>query len=64
MMFQEKQQMKAKNEHEELVKFGVRIPKKLKDLIVLCAINERRSANDEFIVLMEKALKEKEGGGK
>jgi hypothetical protein len=47
-----------KRRKEELVKVGLRIPRDIKDLIACRAIEERRSANDEFIVLLEKALKE------
>jgi hypothetical protein len=57
-------EMKIKRRDEELIKVGLRIPLRLKEQIAMRAIEERRSANDEFIVLMEKALKEKEGGSK
>jgi hypothetical protein len=52
--------MKAGHPNEDLIKVGFRIPRRMKEQIAIRAIEERRSANDQFIVLMEKALKEKE----
>ena len=48
--------MKAKREQEELVKVGFRIPLRLKKAMEYTAVNERRSINDQAIVLLEKAL--------
>ena len=48
--------MKAKREQEELVKVGFRIPLRLKKAMEDTAVNERRSINDQAIVLLEKAL--------
>jgi predicted HicB family RNase H-like nuclease len=63
MVLQERP-MKAKNENENLVKFGVRIPHELKNLVVSLAIANRRSLNDQFIVLIESALTAKKEEGK
>jgi hypothetical protein len=54
-------EMKIKRTDEELIKVGFRIPRRIKEQIAARAVEERRSANDQFIVLMEKALKGKEG---
>ena len=48
--------MKVKPENEELVKVGYRIPANLKKGIEALAIKERRSVNDQVIVIFEKAL--------
>ena len=47
--------MKIKR-NEELVKVGLRIPLRLKKAMEDMALNERRSVNDQAIVLLEKAL--------
>jgi hypothetical protein len=52
--------MKSRRENEELIKVGFRIPRQLNEAITREAIDERRSANDQVIVLLEKALEEKE----
>ena len=48
--------MKKKRENEEMVKVSWRIPSRLKESIDALAVKERRSVNDQAIVLLEKAL--------
>jgi hypothetical protein len=49
-------EMKIKQENEKLVKVGVRLPARLKKAIEEKAISERRSINDQVIVLLEQSL--------
>jgi len=52
--------MKAKRKDEELLKVGYRLPARLKQAIEDKALAERRSANDQVIVLLEQSLKKTE----
>jgi hypothetical protein len=52
--------MKIKRQDEELIKTGFRLPLRLKKSIEDMARKERRSVNDQAIVLFEKALSVKE----
>jgi hypothetical protein len=53
-------EMKIKRKDEELIKVGYRIPANLKNKIEAAARMERRSENDQVIVLFERALSTKE----
>ena len=44
--------------NEEMVKVGLRLPLQMKETIDEMAASERRSINDQVIVLLEKALKQ------
>ena len=44
---------KAKREGEELVKVGYRLPPRLIKLVEMSALDNRRSINDEMIVILE-----------
>ena len=48
--------MKAKQKGEELVKVGYRLPPGLIERIKDSAVANRRSINDEVIVLLEESL--------
>ena len=52
--------MKVKHKNEELIKVGFRIPARLKKAIEDKALIERRSTNDQVIVLLEQSLPMKE----
>ena len=48
--------MKIKREGEELIHVGIRLPVQIKAMVNEVAYRERRSINDQYIVLLEKAL--------
>jgi len=54
--------MKARRTGEVLVKVGLRLPQSLKEAMEISAKSERRSVNDQAIVLLEKALRRMNGG--
>jgi len=52
--------MKVKLKNEELLKVGYRLPARLKQAIENKALAERRSTNDQVIVLLEQSLERTE----
>ena len=48
--------MKTRRKNEELVKVGYRLPARLKNAVEEKAVSERRSVNDQVIVLLEKGM--------
>jgi hypothetical protein len=56
--------MKIMRKDEQLIKTGCRLPAGLKKAIEAKAVSERRSVNDQVIVLLEAAMElEKTNGG-
>jgi hypothetical protein len=58
--FLEKKGMKVSN-NEEKVKITMPLPKALKQEVEELAVKERRSMNDQIIVLLEIAMQKREG---